>query len=85
MLNRILAILAAIAGALAVFFGLRSKQHIAEAKAAEQRADAAEASADIHRKVDNAREAVQQRHREEQQRIEQGIESGARDHLDNTW
>lgn len=85
MLTRALAILAAIGGALAVFFGLRSKQHQAEANAANQRAETAEASADTHRRVDDARQEVQERHRQEQQSIEQGLKDGERDHLDNRW
>lgn len=85
MLTRALAILAAIGGALAVFFGLRSKQLQAEAKAAEQRAETAEASADIHRRVDDARGSIQQQHRQEQQAIENSLKDGEHDHLDNRW
>jgi hypothetical protein len=35
--------------------------------------------------VDRAQEEVQQRHRAEQQIIEQGLKEGVRDHLDNRW
>jgi predicted ATPase with chaperone activity len=85
MLSRALAILAAIGGALAVFFRLRSKQHQSDAAAATQRADTAEASADIHRRVNEARAEVQRQHRQEQQAIGQEVDAGKRDHLDNQW
>jgi uncharacterized protein HemX len=85
MLNRALAIVAALAAALAAFFGLRSKQHQAEAERDRQRAETAEAASVTHQRIDQSRAELEKLHREQQADIEQRLDDGRRDHLEGRW
>jgi hypothetical protein len=85
MLNRLLAILATIAAALAVFFGVRSKQHAAESERDRQRADGADAVNATNQRINEALRETEQRHRHEQQIAEESEAKGERNHLDNRW
>lgn len=85
MWNRALAIIAAIAAALAAFFGLRSKQYQAEAERDRQRAETAEASATTHRRIAERRREVELRHLAEQADSEARLDAGTRDHLEERW
>lgn len=85
MLNKALAILAAIAAGLAAFFGLRSKQHQAEAERDRQRAETAEAAGATHQRIDQGRTELEKLHREQQADIEQRLDQGKRDHLEGHW
>lgn len=85
MFSRALAILLAIVSAVALFFGLRSKQLKVEAEADKQRADAAEAVNDAHRLTDDALRTTEERHRTEQFDSEKRLAEGKRDHLEEHW
>lgn len=85
MLNKALAILAAIAAFLAAIFGLRSKQHQAEADRDRQRAETAEAASATHQRIDQGRTELEKLHREQQADIEQRLDQGKRDHLEEHW
>lgn len=85
MLNKVLAILAALAAALAAFFGLRSKQHQAEAERDRQRAETAEAASATHQRIDDGRAELEKLHREQQADIEQRLDRDKRDHLEGRW
>lgn len=81
LLVKLLGMLAAIGGILALFF--RGNAYKAKAEAQQQRAATAEAVNDTHRRVDESRAQVGKKHRQERQQIDQEIDAGRRDHLDN--
>lgn len=85
MLNRALTILAAAAAFLAAFFGLRSRQHQAEATRDRQRAEAAEASSATHQRIAERSREVEQRHRAEQADSQERLDAGLRDHFEDDW
>lgn len=85
MLNKFLTILATIAAALAVFFGVRSKQHAADAELNRQRADGADAVNATHQRIDDALRDTEQRHRAEQKVAEERLVNSERNHMDNRW
>lgn len=85
MLNKFLAILATIAAALAVFFGVRSKQFKAEAARDRQSAEIADAASATNQRVNEALHETEQRHRNEQLDSDERMASGQRDHLENRW
>jgi uncharacterized membrane protein len=85
MLNKTLAILAAIAAALAALFGLRSQKHQAEAERDRQRAETAEAASATHQRIAEGRTELEKLHREQQADIEQRLDQGKRDHLEKRW
>ena len=84
-MRRLLAILAAISGFIALLFRAKSKQHQAEAKQATARTEQSEAITDIHRKTDSAVTQVKQKHREEQADAQARLDAGQRDHLSDDW
>lgn len=85
MLNKALAILAGAAAFLAAFFGLRSKQHQAEAERDRQRAETAEAASATHQRIDQGRAELERLHREQQADIERRLDQGKRDHMEEHW
>lgn len=84
-LNKILACLAFLSTVAAVVFGARAKQKQADAKSAEQRADIAEAANETHTRVQRAKEALNEKHKAENDEAEASVARGDRDHFDNQW
>lgn len=85
MLNRLLAVLTTIAAALAVLFGMRSKQFKAEAARDRQNAEIADAVNATNQHVNEALRETEQRHRQEQIDSDKRLADGQRDHLEKNW
>lgn len=85
MLRKFLAILAAIGGALAWLFSAKARRYQAEAKEQRQRAEQAEASAELHRRLDQDRAELAERHREETQNEKAALQEGRRDVHAGEW
>jgi uncharacterized protein HemX len=85
VLNKFLAILATIAAALAVFFGVRSKQFKAEAARDRQSAEIVDAVNATNQRANEALHETEQRHRQEQIDSDKRLASGKRDHLEEHW
>jgi len=83
VLSKLLAAFAFLATIFGLFQRNRADRNEAKAKHQSQRADAAESEADTHNRVNDARETIQQKHREEQVDAQQRMEDDRRDHLDN--
>lgn len=85
MIKKVLAAIAAVAAFAAMFFRGQSIKHEAEAKRQSGRADSAEESAGLHRRVNKNVADVEQKNREEQVDAKSKFNAGDRDHLDNSW
>lgn len=83
MLKKLLAAIAFIATIFGLLQRNRADRNEAEAKHQSQRADSAESESATHQRVNDAREAVQQKQKKEQVDAQQRMDDGRRDHLDN--
>ena len=83
LINKILAGLLFVATIFGLLQRNRADRNEAEAKHQRNRANSAESESATHQRVNDAREAVQQKHREEQVDAKKRMDDGRRDHLDN--
>ena len=82
-LNRILAILAAVAGFLAMLF--LGRQRKAERDMHKERADQAEAVNRQHHRLNQVRQNLSKKHQKEKEHEKEQVAKGSRDHLDDDW
>ncbi len=79
-----LLIMAVLGGVAAHFRGKANTARL-ERDREHERAEQAEAAADVHRRVDQARSDVAERHREEAVKTREEVAAGRRDHLTEGW
>lgn len=82
-LSKLWRYLAVLGAMLAMYW--RSRAAAEKAQAEQQRADQAEAATQQLTAINNAREELQKKHRQEQANEERQIANGDRSHFDNTW
>lgn len=83
--EKILAVLTFLSTVIAIVFGARTKQKQAEAKAADQRANVAEAANATHTRVQHNLEQLEEKHNAEDRDAQASVARGDRGDFSDTW